>query len=82
MRSDIPHDRLRHFEMNVKGFESLILKVTIGDTDTIFVAFYKHPFLSDNLFKQHFCNFADMSLRSYEDIVSLAMQMVVLFVAL
>ena len=51
MRSNIPHGRLRHFEINVKGFESLILKVTISDTDTIFVAFYKHPFLSDNLFK-------------------------------
>ena len=69
MRSDIPHCRLSNFEVNVQGFESLILKVVIGVTETVFVAFYKHPFLLDDLFKQYFCTVADNLLKSFTDIV-------------
>ena len=69
MRSDIPHCRILDLEVNVKGFESLILKAVIGDTETVFVAFYKHPFLLDESFKQYFSKIADNLLKSFTDIV-------------
>ena len=71
IRSDVPHVRLKDKEINVLGFESLIMKVTIGDSVTVFVGFYKHPFLADSMFKQHFCRLADTLLSSYDDLVFL-----------
>ena len=71
IRSDIPLVRLRNREINERGFESLILEVTVGESVTVFVfvAFYKHPFLSDTLFKEYFGKIADILLSSYNDIV-------------
>ena len=69
MRADIPHCRLSNMEVNEQGFESLILKVVIGDFETVFVAFYKHPFLLDELFKKYFCTVADNLFKSFSDIV-------------
>ena len=69
MRSDIPHCRMTDLEYNVKGFETLIIKVIIGSVETLFVAFYKHPFLLDDLFKQYFCKVADNAFRYFTDVV-------------
>ena len=69
MRSDIPHCRMTDFECNVNGFETLVIKVIIGPVETLFVAFYKHPFLLDDLFKQYFCKVADNVFRYFTDVV-------------
>ena len=69
LRSDIPHCRLKDAEIIMHGFESLILKVVIGDSETVFVMFYKHPYLSDSDFKTQFCKIADRLLSSHSDIV-------------
>lgn len=69
MRSDIPHCRMTNLEFNTEGFESLVIKVIIGSFDTLFVAFYRHPFLSDELFKQYFCKIADNAFGCFTDVV-------------
>ena len=43
VRADLSYRRLNHAEINVEGFESLCIEITVGKTTTILSCIYKHP---------------------------------------
>ena len=71
VRADLPHRRLNHAEINVEGFESLCMEITVGKTTTILSCIYKHPKLKNDVFKCYLSNMADSALRTHSDPVLL-----------
>ena len=71
VRADLPHRRLNHAEINVEGFESLCMEITVGKTTTILSCIYKHPKLKNDVFRCYLSNMADSLLRTHSDLVLL-----------
>ena len=75
VRADLPHRRLNHAKINVEGFESLCMEITVGKTTTILSCIYKHPKLKNDVFKCYFSNMADSLLRTHSDLVFLGYEL-------
>ena len=80
VRSDIPRRRLFNIEINENGFESLSIEFSIGKVKNTISCIYKHPKVSNELFKSYFSKMCDSSLLSWDVMIlfSLAIRTVVL----
>ena len=69
IRGDIPHRRVKHSEINSDGFESLCLKVKIGNSKTLICSVYKHSKVSNGYFKQCVFNICDKVTTGSDDVI-------------
>ena len=68
-RSDIPHGRLLDVEINEYGFESLSIEFPIGKVKTIVFCIYKHPKVTNELFKTYLSQMCDSIVMKCNDFV-------------
>ena len=69
VRGDIPHKRVKLFEINSSGFESLCIEVKIGHSKTLICCVYKHPKVSNEYFKKCISNVCDKITSGSDDVI-------------
>ena len=69
IRDDLPHRRLRNTEINMDGFESLCIELTIGKSKTVITCIYKHPKVTNEFFLKCMSRVADSLLTNHDDLV-------------
>ena len=67
VRSDIAHRRIRKFECNFDGIESICMELNLGKTKTMISVISRHPRVADNVFLQNLGRMADAQCVSYDD---------------